>query len=168
MERTNNTRRYKLPKYICPQSRLYSRFSKNLRIFAQANRHRSACQCRKLQHPNSARYHRPQTTEEWRQLKDGDSPHVAGDDTIEAHHRNQKPVRDGGVLDELAKGSHRGTGIHGKRHTKPSKLTNEQRTKEIKNHYENRAKDYKDSDFDDCGNIKPGVAERVNKKYGVK
>ncbi len=113
-------------------------------------------------------YH-PQTTEEWANLKRGDSPNKgAGDDQIEAHHRNQEPVRDGGVLDEIAKGSHRGTGIHGQRHTKPSKLTPQQRKTEIKNHYENRAKDYKDSDFDDCGNIKPGVAERVNKKYGVK
>ncbi|MEC2071423.1 T7SS effector LXG polymorphic toxin [Alkalihalophilus marmarensis] len=45
---------------------------------------------------------------------------------IEAHHRQQVPVKNGGILVELEQRTHRGEGNH-TRHDKPSQLTPSQR-----------------------------------------
>ncbi|MEC2077053.1 hypothetical protein [Metabacillus fastidiosus] len=63
------------------------------------------------------------------------------DKNIEAHHRQQVPVKNGGILDELEQRTHRGGGNH-TRHDKPSQLTPSQRAKEIREHYKERGKEY--------------------------
>ena len=64
-----------------------------------------------------------------------------GDKNIEAHHRRQVPVKNGGILDELEQRTHRGGGNH-TRHDKPTQLTPSQRAKEIREHYKERGKEY--------------------------
>ncbi len=62
-----------------------------------------------------------------------------GDQNIEAHHRDQVPVSEGGVIAEITEQQHCRDGNH-TRHNKSSSLTPAQRAKEIRDHYKNRAK----------------------------
>lgn len=64
-----------------------------------------------------------------------------GDRNIEARHRQQVPIKNGGKLDELEQRAHRGGGNH-TRHNKPSQLSPSQRAKEIREHYKERGKEY--------------------------
>lgn len=87
----------------------------------------------------------PQTPEELYRMQKGRGPTSkkdAGDRNIEAHHRGQKSVKNGGILDEIEESVHRKKGNHS-RHTEPSQLTPQQRAKEIREHYKQRAKEYK-------------------------
>ena len=86
----------------------------------------------------------PKTIEEVIRMRQGKGPITKmthGDKNIEAHHRQQVPVKNGGILDELEQGTHRGGGNH-TRHDKPSQLTPSQRAKEIREHYKERGKEY--------------------------
>ncbi|WP_246245898.1 hypothetical protein [Paenibacillus lemnae] len=64
-----------------------------------------------------------------------------GTQNIEAHHRQQIPVHNGGILDELEQNVHRGAGNH-TRHQLPSNLTPAQRAKEIREHWKQRGSEY--------------------------
>lgn len=67
----------------------------------------------------------PKTIEEVIRMRNGRGPTTKkthGDKNIEAHHRQQVPVKDGGKLDELEQRTHRGEGNH-TRHNRPSQLT---------------------------------------------
>ncbi|WP_164493453.1 ribonuclease YeeF family protein [Terribacillus saccharophilus] len=84
------------------------------------------------------------TIEEVIRMRKGKGPTTKmthGDKNIEAHHRQQVPVRKGGILDELEQKIHRGEGNH-TRHNKPSELTPSQRAKEIREHYKERGNEY--------------------------
>ncbi|WP_121661940.1 T7SS effector LXG polymorphic toxin [Metabacillus litoralis] len=86
----------------------------------------------------------PKTIEEVIRMRQGKGPTTKmthGDKNIEAHHRQQVPVKNGGILDELEQRTHRGGGNH-TRHEKPSQLTPSQRAKEIREHYKERGKGY--------------------------
>ena len=86
----------------------------------------------------------PKTIEEVIRMRQGKGPTTKmthGDKNIEAHHRQQVPVKNGGILDELEQSTHRGGGNH-TRHDKPSQLTPSQRAKEIREHYKERGKEY--------------------------
>ncbi|WEG16694.1 T7SS effector LXG polymorphic toxin [Alkalihalophilus pseudofirmus] len=86
----------------------------------------------------------PKTIEEVIRMRQGKGPTTKmlhGDKNIEAHHRQQVPVKNGGILDELEQRTHRGGGNH-TRHDKPSQLTPSQRAKEIREHYKERGKEY--------------------------
>ncbi|MFP7334710.1 LXG domain-containing protein [Shouchella clausii] len=86
----------------------------------------------------------PKTIEEVIRMRQGKGPTTKmthGDKNIEAHHRQQVPVKNGGILDELEQRTHRGGGNH-TRHEKPSLLTPSQRAKEIRGHYKERGKEY--------------------------
>ncbi|WP_245805783.1 hypothetical protein [Bacillus alkalicellulosilyticus] len=86
----------------------------------------------------------PKTIEEVIRMRQGKGPTTKithGDKNIEAHHRQQVPVKKGGKLDELEQRTHRGGGNH-TRHDKPSRLTPYQRAKEIREHYIERGKEY--------------------------
>lgn len=58
-----------------------------------------------------------------------------------AHHRGQKPVENGGILDDLEEYTHRRGGNH-TRHTEPSELTSTQRAKEIREYWKKRGSEY--------------------------
>jgi hypothetical protein len=60
---------------------------------------------------------------------------------IEAHHRGQVPIKEGGVMDELQMETHRGPGSH-TRHSLPSRLTPAQRAAEIRAHWMRRGSEY--------------------------
>jgi len=60
---------------------------------------------------------------------------------IEAHHRQQVPVAEGGKIDELPQQVHRGPGNQS-RHSGPSRLTPTQRSSEIREHYKARGAEY--------------------------
>ena len=64
-----------------------------------------------------------------------------GTGNIEAHHRRQVPIEDGGIMDELAQETHRGKGNH-TRHDLPTRLTSNQRAKEIREHWKARGAEY--------------------------
>jgi hypothetical protein len=64
-----------------------------------------------------------------------------GTDNIEAHHRQQVPISQGGVMDELTEQTHRRGGNH-TRHDRPSQLTPAQPAKEISDHYRQRGSEY--------------------------
>jgi RHS repeat-associated protein len=86
----------------------------------------------------------PKSITEVERMRRGDSPRLrkeAGNATIEAHHRQQKPVSEGGILDELERKTHRQEGNH-TRHEQPTKLTPAERSSEIKSHYKERGKEY--------------------------
>jgi RHS repeat-associated protein len=88
--------------------------------------------------------HEPSTFEEVIRMRQGKGPTTKathGDKNIEAHHRQQIPVQNGGILDELEQKVHRGAGNH-TRHQKPSNLTPAQRAKEIREHYKKRGSEY--------------------------
>ena len=88
--------------------------------------------------------YQPKTINEVTRMRNGKGPTTKmrhGDKNIEAHHRQQIPVKSGGKLDELEQRTHRGTGNH-TRHEKPSQLSPSQRAKEIREHYKKRGKEY--------------------------
>ncbi|GEM_PF-6571395 len=67
----------------------------------------------------------PKTIEEVIRMRQGKVPTTKmtqGYKNIEAHHRQQVPVKNGGILDELEQRTHRGGGNH-TRHDKSSQLT---------------------------------------------
>lgn len=64
-----------------------------------------------------------------------------GIDNIEAHHRQQIPISEGGVMDALTQQTHRGPGTHS-RHNAPSQLSPAQRAVEIRNHWKQRGSEY--------------------------
>jgi len=86
----------------------------------------------------------PKTIEEVQRMRRGDGPTTKkthGDRNIEAHHRNQVPISEGGVFDELEEYTHRRGGNH-TRHKEKSRLTPSQRRKEISEHYKKRGNEY--------------------------
>jgi hypothetical protein len=87
----------------------------------------------------------PESIEELKRMERGQGPRTKkthGDRNIEPHHRNQKSVENGGVLDDLEEYTHRRGGNHA-RHDQPSELAPKQRAKEIREHYKKRANEYK-------------------------
>lgn len=80
--------------------------------------------------------YQPKSIEEVQRMRQGYSPKGRdyGPDGIEAHHRQQVPVSEGGKLDMITKRSHRLDGNH-TRHNRPSKLSASQRKREIKQGY---------------------------------
>jgi RHS repeat-associated protein len=90
----------------------------------------------------------PKTNEEVFRMRGGQGPTTKkshGDQNIEAHHRQQKPVEKGGKIDEITQQQHRGEGNHS-RHQKPSELSPKDRAKEIRDHYKERGKEYQTGD----------------------
>uniref|UniRef100_UPI00262FEE91 hypothetical protein n=1 Tax=uncultured Rummeliibacillus sp. TaxID=762292 RepID=UPI00262FEE91 len=88
--------------------------------------------------------YKPKIIEEVIRMRQGKGPTTKmthGIKNIEAHHRQQVPVKNGGILDELEQSTHRGEGNH-TRHNKASQLTPSQRAKEIREHYKERGKEY--------------------------
>jgi hypothetical protein len=87
--------------------------------------------------------YKPTTITEVILMREGKSPKgkAFGADSIEAHHRQQVPVRDGGILDEITRYVHRMDGNH-IRHDRPSRLTPSQRIIEIRNHWKKRGAEY--------------------------
>ena len=86
----------------------------------------------------------PTTIDEVVRMRQGKGPTTQathGTGNIEAHHRQQVPTSQGGVLDELTQQTHRGPGNH-TRHSQPSQLTPAQRAKEIRDHWKQRGSDY--------------------------
>jgi hypothetical protein len=86
----------------------------------------------------------PKSIEEVARMRRGLGPTTKaaeGRKNIEAHHRNQVPVREGGIIDELEMEIHRGAGNHG-RHDLPSRLTPAQRAAEIRDHWLKRGAEY--------------------------
>ena len=86
----------------------------------------------------------PNTIDEVIRMRQGKGPTTKsthGDANIEAHHRGQKPMRDGGIMDELEEYTHRHGGNH-TRHQLPSELTPTQRAKEIRDFYKKRGSEY--------------------------
>ena len=77
-------------------------------------------------------------------MRDGKGPTTRANEgtaNIEAHHRQQIPISKGGVMDELEMRSHRGPGNHS-RHSGPSELSPAERSREIREHYEERGSEY--------------------------
>lgn len=86
----------------------------------------------------------PKTIEEVIRMRQGKGPTTKmtyGNKNIEAHHRQQVPIKNGGILDELEQRTHRGGGNH-THQDKPSQLTPSQRARKIREHYKERGKEY--------------------------
>jgi RHS repeat-associated protein len=86
----------------------------------------------------------PQSIDELIRMRQGKGPTTKatlGRQNIEAHHRQQRSVENGGILDELEMETHRGPGNH-TRHSRPSELTPAQRAKEIREHWLRRGGEY--------------------------
>ncbi|MBU3174527.1 HNH/ENDO VII family nuclease [Clostridium estertheticum] len=86
----------------------------------------------------------PKTIEEVERMRKGKGPTTKathGDKNIEAHHRGQKSMDNGGILDDLEEYTHRRGGNH-TRHTEPSELTPAQRAKEIREYWKKRGSKY--------------------------
>ena len=86
----------------------------------------------------------PKTIEEVKRMRKGKGPTTKathGDRNIEAYHRGQKSVENGGILDDLEEYTHRRGGNH-TRHTEPSELTPDQRAKEIREYWKKRGSEY--------------------------
>ncbi|MGX4601809.1 hypothetical protein [Faecalimicrobium sp. JNUCC 81] len=82
----------------------------------------------------------PKTIEEIKRMRKGKGPTTKathGDRNIEAHHRGQKSVENGGIIDDLEEYVHRRGGNH-TRHTESSELTPAQRAKEIREYWKKR------------------------------
>ena len=87
----------------------------------------------------------PKTIEEIKRMRKGKGPTTKathGDRNIEAHHRGQKSVENGGIIDDLEEYVHRRGGNH-TRHTESSELTPAQRAKEIREYWKKRGYEYK-------------------------
>ncbi len=88
--------------------------------------------------------HEPATIDEVMRMRQGKGPTTRathGTGNIEAHHRQQVPTSQGGVVDELTQKTHRGAGNH-TRHNQPSSLTPSQRSKEVREHWKQRGSEY--------------------------
>ncbi|OGU23908.1 MAG: hypothetical protein A2X85_12295 [Geobacteraceae bacterium GWF2_54_21] len=86
----------------------------------------------------------PSTIEEVKRMRKGQGPRTQaeyGTQNIEAHHRQQVPVSEGGKLDEITEEVHRRNGNH-TRHQSDSRLSPKQRTKEIREHRIKRGSEY--------------------------
>lgn len=85
----------------------------------------------------------PKTVEEVVRMRQGENPipRQADGSHIEMHHRQQVPIGNGGVMDELNGRIHRMDGNH-TRHSRPSQLTPSQRRKEIIEHNKQRGAEY--------------------------
>lgn len=86
----------------------------------------------------------PQTDEEIRRMRQGKGPRTKashGIDNIEPHHRGQKSVANGGIIDDLTEYTHRRGGNHA-RHSLPSELTSSQRASEIRDYWKSRGSEY--------------------------
>jgi len=86
----------------------------------------------------------PETVDEVIRMRRGQGPlskKTHGSKNIEGHHRKQRSVAEGGTIDELEMETHRGAGNHS-RHNRPSELTPEQRSKEIREHWIKRGLEY--------------------------
>ena len=86
----------------------------------------------------------PKSIDEVERMRKGKGPTTkasVGDRNIEAHHRKQKSVEKGGIIDDLEEYTHRRGGNH-KRHSEPSELTPKQRAKEISNYWKKRGAEY--------------------------
>jgi hypothetical protein len=86
----------------------------------------------------------PETVEQVQRMRMGKGPTTKathGTNNIEAHHRQQVPTRDGGVLDEITEFDHRRGGNH-TRHQLPSRLTPAERAEEIREHWKTRGMEY--------------------------
>jgi len=86
----------------------------------------------------------PQTPEEIIRMRQGKGPTTKathGSSNIEAHHRQQVSIQNGGIMDELEMKPHRGSGNH-TRHSQPSQLSPAQRSKEIREHWQRRGREY--------------------------
>ena len=85
----------------------------------------------------------PQSIEEVVRMRSGNTPkgRANGSSAIEAHHRQQIPLRRGGVIDELTRGEHREGGNH-TRHRGASQMTPTERDREISQHYRRRGGEY--------------------------
>lgn len=87
----------------------------------------------------------PKTIEEIKRMRKGKGPTTKathGDRNIEAHHRGQKSVKNGGIIDDLEEYVHRRGGNH-TRHKEASELTPAQRAKEIREYWKKRGYEYK-------------------------
>ena len=85
----------------------------------------------------------PESIDEVIRMRQGKTPVAKkkGGEWIEGHHRQQKPVENGGVIDELNNRTHRYDGNH-TRHNRPSLLTDSQRKKELFEHFKKRGSQY--------------------------
>ena len=86
----------------------------------------------------------PKTIEEVVRMRQGKGPTTRathGDTNIEAHHRGQKSMSNGGIMDEIQEYVHRRGGNH-TRHQLPSELTPAQRAAEIRAFYKKRGSEY--------------------------
>jgi len=86
----------------------------------------------------------PSSIAEVERMREGLGPTTKaeyGTGSIEAHHRQQIPIENGGVIDELTQQTHRGIGNHS-RHSGPSRLTPQQRAREIEEHWTGRGAEY--------------------------
>lgn len=86
----------------------------------------------------------PTSISEVVRMREGKGPRTQagfGANNIEAHHRQQIPVQNGGIVDEITANQHRMNGNHS-RHSQPSQLTPAQRAREIREHYIQRGSEY--------------------------
>ncbi|APM37703.1 hypothetical protein BS101_02530 [Clostridium kluyveri] len=86
----------------------------------------------------------PKSIDEVVRMRQGKGPTTKathGDTNIEAHHRGQRSVENGGILDDLEEYIHRRDGNH-TRHQLPSELTPAQRAREIRNYWKERGSEY--------------------------
>jgi len=86
----------------------------------------------------------PKTIDEVIRMRQGKGPTTKathGDANIEAHHRGQRSMKNGGIMDEIEEYFHRRGGNH-TRHQLPSELTPAQRAKEIRDFYKQRGSEY--------------------------
>jgi RHS repeat-associated protein len=86
----------------------------------------------------------PKSIEEVKRMRQGKGPTTKathGDKNIEAHHRKQKSIENGGVMDDLEEYTHRRGGNH-TRHSEVSELTPKQRAKEIREYWKQRGSEY--------------------------
>ena len=79
----------------------------------------------------------PRNPDEVNRMRDGKPPRPG----MEAHHRQQVPMSEGGVMDELTDRTHRKDGNH-TRHNRPSRFGPGQRGRETRGHWKRRGMGY--------------------------
>jgi len=79
----------------------------------------------------------PRNPDEVERMRKGKPPRPG----MEAHHRQQVPMDQGGVMDELTDKTHRKDGNH-TRHNRPSRFGPGQRRRETRDHWRRRGKGY--------------------------
>ena len=89
----------------------------------------------------------PRSIAEVFRMREGKSPipRLGSIDWIEGHHRQQVPLSEGGIIDELWWRTHRADGNH-TRHSQPSRLSDQQRSQELRNYYKSRGAEYMTGD----------------------